>query len=193
MTPKSVHVSGYTRKDGTHVRAYNRRPPGSVAHDEPYEMLIQFLSVGIIAGIILAAFSIREIKETHTDKYSKHNHLPPPEIQKFTETNKQEIPPEKMIEYLPPDDLFIRSQIKKERTETSVPELLIEYEDVNRRITKRKIKIISIYEDYNELYIRAYCYLRNEDRTFKFSRIIQLTVDGVICDKRYLLNRFFRD
>lgn len=24
---KSVHVRGYTRKNGTHVRSYNRRPP----------------------------------------------------------------------------------------------------------------------------------------------------------------------
>lgn len=26
---KTVHVRGYTRKDGTHVKAYNRRPPGT--------------------------------------------------------------------------------------------------------------------------------------------------------------------
>jgi hypothetical protein len=26
---KTVHVSGYTRKDGTHVAAYDRRPPGT--------------------------------------------------------------------------------------------------------------------------------------------------------------------
>jgi hypothetical protein len=26
---KSVHVRSYTKKNGTHVRAYNRRPPNS--------------------------------------------------------------------------------------------------------------------------------------------------------------------
>jgi hypothetical protein len=26
---KTVHVRSYTRKNGTHVKAYNRRPPGT--------------------------------------------------------------------------------------------------------------------------------------------------------------------
>ncbi len=37
LTPYSVSVSGYTRGDGTYVRGYNRRPPGSVSHDLPYQ------------------------------------------------------------------------------------------------------------------------------------------------------------
>lgn len=37
ITPASVAVSGYYRRDGTYVHSYNRRPPGSVAHDAPYE------------------------------------------------------------------------------------------------------------------------------------------------------------
>ena len=28
-TPKSVHVKSYTKKNGEHVKAYNRRPPKS--------------------------------------------------------------------------------------------------------------------------------------------------------------------
>jgi hypothetical protein len=37
LTPYSVSVRGYYRNDGTYVRAYSRRPPGSVSHDAPYE------------------------------------------------------------------------------------------------------------------------------------------------------------
>jgi hypothetical protein len=37
VTPASVSVSGYYRSDGTYVDSYNRRPPGSVAHDSPFE------------------------------------------------------------------------------------------------------------------------------------------------------------
>ena len=36
LTPASVSVSGYFRRDGTYVRPYYRRPPGGVAHDAPY-------------------------------------------------------------------------------------------------------------------------------------------------------------
>lgn len=32
-TGKSVHVRGYTRKDGTYVASYNRRPPGTAMAD----------------------------------------------------------------------------------------------------------------------------------------------------------------
>ena len=31
---KTVHVKSYTRKDGTHVDAYNRRPPNSVRKEK---------------------------------------------------------------------------------------------------------------------------------------------------------------
>jgi len=37
VTPSSVNVSGYHRSDGTYVDSYSRRPPGSVAHDNPFE------------------------------------------------------------------------------------------------------------------------------------------------------------
>ncbi|MCK4338827.1 MAG: hypothetical protein KAW87_02410 [Candidatus Cloacimonetes bacterium] len=37
LTPYSVHVRGYYRRDGTYVSSHYRRPPGSVAHDAPYE------------------------------------------------------------------------------------------------------------------------------------------------------------
>jgi hypothetical protein len=49
LTPSSVSVSGYTRADGTRVASYYRRPPGSVAHDRPYQALnlVAILGIGI--------------------------------------------------------------------------------------------------------------------------------------------------
>jgi hypothetical protein len=37
LTPYSVSVRGYYRRNGTYVSSYNRRPPGSVSHDAPYK------------------------------------------------------------------------------------------------------------------------------------------------------------
>ena len=37
LTPYSVSVRGYYRRDGTYVNPYKRRPPGGVRHDIPYE------------------------------------------------------------------------------------------------------------------------------------------------------------
>ena len=55
----------------------------------------------------------------------------------------------------------------------------ITYKKFNGEITKRIIQpLTTIYTDklgkYNEEYIQAFCYLRNEERTFRFDRIIQI-------------------
>ena len=47
LTPYSVSVSGYSRSDGSYVKPYKRRPPGSVSHDKPYENKITSLRVKI--------------------------------------------------------------------------------------------------------------------------------------------------
>ena len=47
LTPHSVSVRGYYRSDGTYVNSYNRRPPGSVKHDKPYET-IRFITLLIM-------------------------------------------------------------------------------------------------------------------------------------------------
>lgn len=56
LTPYSVRVRGYTRRDGTHINAYHRRPPGSVKHDAPYESKRSLLSfimlIECVVGII---------------------------------------------------------------------------------------------------------------------------------------------
>jgi hypothetical protein len=53
LTPKSVSVSGYYRRDGTYVRPYKRRPPGGAIHDAPYEReMSRYFFLMIIGGLI---------------------------------------------------------------------------------------------------------------------------------------------
>jgi hypothetical protein len=49
ITPATVVFREYVKSDGTHVSGYNRRPPGSVPHDQPYEY-IQFSAFIAILG-----------------------------------------------------------------------------------------------------------------------------------------------
>jgi hypothetical protein len=50
LTPYSVSVRGYYRRDGTYVHPYNRRPPGGVMHDVPYEQTRFFCGLGMFSG-----------------------------------------------------------------------------------------------------------------------------------------------
>ena len=52
-TPRSVFVHGYTTMEGTHVHSYFRRPPGSVAHDRPYEREEWYGDVAEFAGFAM--------------------------------------------------------------------------------------------------------------------------------------------
>ena len=57
--------------------------------------------------------------------------------------------------------------------------LEITYKKFNGETTKRKIQPLStVYKDklgeFTEEYIQAYCYLRHEERTFRFDRIKQI-------------------
>lgn len=51
LTPYSVRVRGYYRRDGTYVAPYHRRPPGSVAHDAPYEQTRSLCQLGMFFGV----------------------------------------------------------------------------------------------------------------------------------------------
>ena len=74
LTPYSVSVRGYYRNDGTYVRSHYRRPPGSVAHDRPYErkrsnMVILFLFIVIIGSgsvVVYVRKSMFEVEELKT-------------------------------------------------------------------------------------------------------------------------------
>ena len=46
-------------------------------------------------------------------------------------------------------------------------DVIIEYRDMNNRITKRRIRPIAVYGDV----LKAYCHLRGDERHFKISRI----------------------
>ena len=73
LTPYSVSVRGYYRSDGTYVRPHNRRPPGSVIHDAPYERKRMYMGllffVCLIGGgssiIVYTKMSVGEIKKYH--------------------------------------------------------------------------------------------------------------------------------
>lgn len=56
ITPKSVAVSGYYRRDGTYVNSYNRRPPGSVTHDAPYETAAGIWGVICFVGYVAGGY-----------------------------------------------------------------------------------------------------------------------------------------
>ncbi len=54
LTPASVSVSGYYRRDGTYVRPYNRRPPGGVTHDAPYLRTRSLCESGMLLGVAVS-------------------------------------------------------------------------------------------------------------------------------------------
>jgi hypothetical protein len=54
LTPASVSVRGYYRRDGTYVRPYHRRPPGGARHDAPYEARRELSRFGMLLGVGIA-------------------------------------------------------------------------------------------------------------------------------------------
>lgn len=56
--------------------------------------------------------------------------------------------------------------------------LNIDYSDVNGNVTNRNIVVRYLYDDNGKTYIRAFCFLRNEMRTFRIDNIIKLNIKG---------------
>ena len=56
-------------------------------------------------------------------------------------------------------------------------EITIKYQKYDGSVSTRRISNIELSDEYGDGYIRAYCHLRNEERTFKISRIIE--ADGI--------------
>lgn len=89
-----------------------------------------------------------------------------------------------------PDDprqVYIKNYLKEQERKKELinwayqnnQKIEITYKKFNGDITTRIIQpLTTIYEakigKYEDEYIQAYCYLRNEERTFKFDRIIQI-------------------
>ena len=87
ITPYSVFVSGYTRSDGTRVSSYYRRPPGSVPHDRPFEVLQWASLAGGISSVVWFVVIIRRLKKADhrrlfslSVKYSCSYPQPPPKV-----------------------------------------------------------------------------------------------------------------
>lgn len=58
LTPYSVSVSGYYRKDGTYVGPYNRRPPGSVNKDAPWKRQRFLMGTLFICSMLIGLGSL---------------------------------------------------------------------------------------------------------------------------------------
>lgn len=63
ITPKSIHVSGYTRSDGRHVSSYNRRPAGSRSKDAPWTVLGAIGFLGTCGFGVAAYFAAKALRE----------------------------------------------------------------------------------------------------------------------------------
>jgi uncharacterized membrane protein len=92
-----------------------------------------------------------------------------------------------------PDDYFSPnpnySWTSNHRSPGSNKRYFIEYQDVDGNITNRVITIKSIRREGYKVYIKAYCHLRDEKRTFLRDRIIGDIVDadtGEIVNKEAL-------
>lgn len=74
LSPSSVSVRGYYRRDGTYVESHSRRRPGGVDHDKPYveKLFLLFIVKSIIVLSSLASIrwfiltSYKEIKDVKT-------------------------------------------------------------------------------------------------------------------------------
>ena len=68
LTPNSVSVSGYYRRDGSYVSSYSRRPPGTVNKDKPIEkelskvstllVIINIAFYGSYSFLLIAVFKV---------------------------------------------------------------------------------------------------------------------------------------
>lgn len=78
VTPSSVFVSGYYRSDGTYVGSYNRRPPGSVPHDSPFETA-EWLGFFFVCFGVYVLVSKDSARNTPTASYRRFP-APTPEV-----------------------------------------------------------------------------------------------------------------
>ena len=73
-TPENprVHVSGYTRKDGTKVSAYTRRYPGREDEISPYKWFLIFSGIAVIVGTF--SLAIRFDQKSYEKENQKAAH-----------------------------------------------------------------------------------------------------------------------
>lgn len=74
------------------------------------------------------------------------------------------------------EEVIISSLISRAIKEGLTLQIL--YEKADGEISNRVISKISISDEYGSGYIRAYCHKRNEERTFKISRILDAQIQA---------------
>jgi hypothetical protein len=72
LTPASVSVRGYYRRNGTYVNSYHRRPPGGAQHDRPYENTMDLATLFILAGGSLSIFTIYRFVTPNSSILTNH-------------------------------------------------------------------------------------------------------------------------
>ncbi|MCM8803891.1 MAG: exonuclease domain-containing protein [Candidatus Omnitrophica bacterium] len=70
------------------------------------------------------------------------------------------------------DETIVEKILKviKEKKET----VIVYVSDNKKEITKRKILPIEVFDESGVKYLKAFCYYRNEERIFRFDRIIEI-------------------
>lgn len=79
---------------------------------------------------------------------------------------------------------------KKTLVYSGANKINIDYRDVQDNRTNRDIVIRYLYDDGGRTYIRAFCLLRNEMRTFRIDNICKMYIDGAEISEPEI---YFRD
>src|SRR3990167_894245 len=80
--------------------------------------------------------------------------------------------------YRTPDSFLIR---RIQRAIDNKNSLLIDYSDNTSKVTRRRIRPIELMKKDRRLYLKSYCELRSDDRTFRLDRI--RVIDSRISEK----------
>lgn len=79
---------------------------------------------------------------------------------------------------------------KKTLVYSGATKINIDYRDAQDNQTNRDIVIRYLYDDGGKTYIRAFCLLRNEMRTFRIDNICKMYIDGAEISEPEI---YFRD
>lgn len=79
---------------------------------------------------------------------------------------------------------------KKTLVYSGANKINIDYRDAQDNQTNRNIVIRYLYDDGGKTYIRAFCLLRNEMRTFRIDNICKMYIDGAEISEPEI---YFRD
>jgi len=97
LTPYSVSVRGYYRRDGTYINPYKRRPPGGAAHDVPYENTRTYMALLFFVCLIGDTISIVFFVNMGTSKIKRLQEINK-EIQKKKIEEERKLLLEKILE-----------------------------------------------------------------------------------------------